>query len=455
MNLKRKLMIGIAIGLVALAGMGFAIKSFLFPANPNGNNAEMGKMNPDGTTDDGEIRYSTFDVYKQEPVTVDASVKLSTDSAYFYDPQKGKIDSVLVKNGQKVKKGALLFTYVSTDKEQQYALEDLLREQTKLYNQREKLIDQLSEATGNVYNYKGDQIAYYWGNNGKQQYYVVEAIGESTTPSTSNNNSDQQDGAAAGATPDMGGAASDASGIKEQIRQVNQQIEELEIKLIRQKEKQNNRVVASADGVVMLDEKGKDNSSVPLVRIVSEDISVVGSVNEYDFYALAEDRPVSIFIPAENRTIQGKIINYDKVPAYTGGANNSTDNQTNTNPVPNSGGGGNNNSAQFNFVVKPDEHIQPGFSAKVNITLPGFVIPNDAVVEENNKFFVFVYKDGRVKKTPIDLMQQGLQKVVLKGLNEGDRLVMFPDGLQDGQKIKIQEHKQFDESQMENPAKGG
>ncbi|MBR7926871.1 biotin/lipoyl-binding protein [Aerococcaceae bacterium zg-ZUI334] len=447
MSLKRKLIIGIIIGLVALLSMAFALKQIFFPNAFMNNQSEIGMMNADGTMDDGEIKYTTFDVYQQDPVTVDASVKLQTDSAYFYDAQNGKIDTVLVKDGQKVKKGAVLFTYVSTDKDTQYALEDLLREQTKLYNQRVELISQLEEATGNLYNYKGDQIAYYWGDNGKQNYYIVEAIGNAPA-TTSSNNANQDSASDSMSEMDMG----DGEGIKAQIRQVNQQIEELEIKLVRQKEKQNNRVVANTDGVVLLNEQGKDSNSVPLVRIVSEDISVVGSVNEYDFYALADERPVTIFVPAENRTIQGKIINYDKIPAYSGAANSSSDNQQNTNFG--SGGNSSNNSAHFGFVVKPSEYIQPGFTAKVNISLPGFVIPNDAVVEENNHFYVFVYRDGRVKKTAIDLIQQGLQKVVLKGLNAGDRLVMFPDDLQDGQEIKILETQPFDETEQPALNKG-
>lgn len=35
-------------------------------------------------------------------------------------------------------------------------IEDALREQTRLYDQRIQLIDQMSQATGLVYNYQGD-----------------------------------------------------------------------------------------------------------------------------------------------------------------------------------------------------------------------------------------------------------------------------------------------------------
>lgn len=431
MNLKKKLIFGILLGLAVLVGVFFILKQTFFPqlgAQPT-TDMQGVVLNPDGTPAEGEVMYSTFDLYMQDPVTVDASVKLKTDTAYFYSADQGKIESVLVKNGQTVKKGAILYNYVSSKKDDRYALEDLKRDQTRHYNQRELLIDQLSKLTGGTYNYRGDLISYYWGNDGKQVYYVVEPIGNNlstsaTTPNTQNTGSESEDGSS--------GGSGDTEGLKSQIRQLNQQIEDIEIKLVRQQEQNNGKVIAKSDGTVMINEEGRESNSVPFIRIVSEDISVTGHVTEYDFYSLAENRAVTIFVPAENRTITGKIIDYDKIPAYSGTME--TNNNNSATQASQSAGA---NGAQFNFVVKPDEYIQPGFTTKVNITLPGFVIPNDTVLEENGKQYVFLYKDGKAHKTEINLIQQGLQKVVLKGLNEGDKLINMPFDIQDGQEIKV------------------
>lgn len=72
----------------------------------------------------------------------------------------------------------------------------------------------------------------------------------------------------------------------------------------------------------------------------------------------------------------------------------------------------------------------------MNITLPGFAVPSDAIVDEEDNY-VFLYLDGKAVKTKIELMTQGLQKVVLKGLNEGDQLIMYPYDLTDGQEVSV------------------
>lgn len=446
MNIKRKLILGIVGGLVALTGIFFFAKNTFFPTNQNEMvGTENAAIGPDGVPTEGEMAYTLYNLFGQDPVTVDASVKLKTDTAYFYQADLGQIESILVKDGQKVTKGTTLYNYKQTSKENQYALEDLNREQTKLYNTRQELIKQLSDYTGGEYNYQGDQIAYYWGNDGKQVYYIVKEIGKSTTtsmavPATNGTDSslsqDSPEGAGDSvevASAPMDVATDPTEGIKDQIRQVNDQIEELEIKLIRQQEQQNNKVLAKTDGIAMVNEDAKDNPNVPVVRIVSESSSVVGSVTEYDFYALAEDRAVNIYIPAEDRTVTGTIVDYDKIPSYSGTSsqNDSTEGMTGAAPT------GGNNSSQFNFVVQPDEPLQPGFSAKVNITLPGFAIPSDAIVEEGQNNYVFLYLDGKAVKTKVELMTQGLQKVVLKGLNEGDQLIMYPYDLTDGQDVSV------------------
>ncbi|HFI0462994.1 TPA: hypothetical protein ACGO1T_000698 [Streptococcus suis] len=439
MSIKKKLILGISLGVLTLAGVFYWInQTFFSVSNDPYMNASGGVIGPDGQVLEGEdMGYQVFEVMTQDPVTVDATIRLQTDAAYFYDASKGKIENILVKDGQSVKKGALLYTYVSDNKDQQYALEDMQREQTKLYNQREELIQSLADLTGQYYNYRGDTIAQYWGNDGKQAYYIVEEIGQ--TASLANGESQVE-----GQVGDLGlVAGGDSEGIKEQIRQVNAQIEELEIKLVRQLEGQNERVIAQTDGQVILNPDGQTNASVPLVRIISDKQSVVGSVTEYDFYALAEDRKVAIHIPAENRTVSGTIVSYDKIPAYAGTGSGTGGDAGGQGAGPSIGqtGAG---ATQFGFVVAPDESLQPGFSAKVNITLPGFVIPADAILEEGDRSFVFINQAGKAVKTEIELIQQGLQQVVLQGLSEGDQLVLFPGDLTDGQEIQVIEPMMFD-----------
>lgn len=97
---------------------------------------------------------------------------------------------------------------------------------------------------------------------------------------------------------------------------------------------------------------------------------------------------------------------------------------------------GGTNGTQYGFTISPDDYIQPGFSVKVQLALPGMVIPNEALVTETDKNYVFLLQDGRAVKTEITLEHQGLQQVVHRGLNFGDQLIMYPFDLEDGQEVQ-------------------
>ncbi|MDK6924029.1 hypothetical protein QP271_25895, partial [Escherichia coli] len=75
----------------------------------------------------------------------------------------------------------LLYKYIQTG-DLQHDIEDALREQTRLYNDRNRLIDNLSKQTGLLYNYQGDTLQGYWAKDGQYYYYVSELIGKSGQP---------------------------------------------------------------------------------------------------------------------------------------------------------------------------------------------------------------------------------------------------------------------------------
>lgn len=404
MNSKRKLTYGIVGGSLVLLLIGTSVYN-IFTGTHQAQQAEQMAMQ------EGNMGYSLYTVLPQDPISLSGRSELQTDTSYFYNPELGEVETLAVADGQTIKKGDLLFSYFQ-DKNK-HDLEDAQREQTRLYNQREELIAQLGKITEALYNYQGDQIATYWGEGGKQHYYVVEEIGVAASQSGESTAEDEQDAG--------------AEGIKQQIRQLNQQIEDVEIKLVRAKEAQHNTVKAQFNGRVMVDERGLTNSQIPLVRIISDDVAIVGSVNEYEFFVLGKERQAVIFVNAEEREVTGKMVDYSTVP--TAQAAPSGDNVT----APSSGG----SAANYSYMIAPDEYVQPGFSVKVRITMPGYQIPQDVIVEEQGRQFVYVYRDGIVKKVPIELTRQGTTQVVMQGVSEGDQLVLFPYDLRDGQTIEV------------------
>lgn len=422
---QHKVLIAISVGLlVLLLALGFVFRSVFFSGGASDNQMQVanravgtempnqladGQLMTDSTTEEGSVVYSTFSLYEQAPVSVNGKAQLKTDQQYFYNAEMGKIASVQVRDGQYVKENDVLFAYEIDSKQAQYDVEDALREQTRLYNQREEILKQLTQLTGYDYNYQGDKISNFWDYSGKQAYYIEEEIGDSTTG---------EDGV---------DTSSEEAALKEQIRQANQQIEDVEIKLIRLKEQQHGRIQAKISGTVILNEAGRENNQVPFIRIISDDISVVGSVSEYEFYTLAEGRPVNLYINAEDREVAGDILSFDQYPVAV--AASDTGQPTNAMPGTSTG------SSQYNFIIKAEEYIQPGFSVKIGIQLPGVVVPTEAIIEEAGQTYVFVYQEGTVEKRAVTIERQGTNRVVHRELSHGETLVLHPYDLQDGQNI--------------------
>lgn len=414
--------IGIAIGFVFIVMMVTMVSQFLTTSNE-------GVSHTHAQDQEGGMVYEVFSLYQQDPISVDGRVDLINDNSYYYDPEKGEVEQIAVQDGQMVKKGDLLFKYLQKG-DLQEEIEDTLREQTRLYNQRVSLIDQLSKQTGLLYNYQGDTLAGYWAQDGNYYYYVSEVIGKSGLPLVSDNPVDE-----ATYQENVQGqteGADSSEGIKDEIRQVNQQIEEIEIKLLRLYNKQHGEVRADYDGKVILNPEGKDRANVPLVRIISQGVQVKGSVSEYEFYLLAKDLPVQVYVNAEDRYVEGTIVRYDEIPP----ASPVSDKSDSPEPI-DPGPGGMNTGTQFGFVVSPDDFIQPGFTVKIQMAPSGIVVPQEAILDEGDQQFVFRYVDGKAVKTPVKIQQQGLQKVVKHGLSVEDQLLLYPFDLKDGQVVEV------------------
>lgn len=405
-------------------------------SNPNGRpiGQRLAYSQDPEEASESEQYYQTMTLYRQEPITINGIAQLKTDQTYYYNAERGDIQEVYVTDGQVIKKGQPLFKY--NEQKAVYELEDTRREQTRLYNQRERLIDQLSEMTGNAYNWQGDLIEGYWTEDG-YQYYVSVPIGKGEYVNKPVNPPVMDESGELVAPPEDGSA----DGIKDQIRTLNQQIEDIDIKVARMLKDQDSQVVAKTDGKVILNQDGKTDSQVPFIRVISEDISVTGSVSEYEFYALGEDRPVNLYVDAEDRDVTGTMIHYDKIPKVSPRSDESNE------PMYNASQGS--SGTQYGFTVKADEFIQPGFTVKVQIGLPGYVIPTDAIVYEGEKTFIYTVQDGVAVKKEIKLERQGVKQVVLRGVEEGEVVILYPYDVKEGQTIQVMDNAEFDQFDME------
>ncbi|AMB98989.1 hypothetical protein AWM75_02795 [Aerococcus urinaehominis] len=380
---------------------------------------------------DQEAAYQVVTVAKQDPVTIDGKAGLKQDDAYYYKPERGDLAAINVSNGQKVAQGDLLFSYQNIEAQQQ--IEDANRQLNRLYNERARLYDQLNSgqamasSAGTTYLAQplSQDLA---GKDGSQAPALADSpgalAGQEGVDQSGVNLLPAADEAATDPASPASGATNDA--IYDQLRQVNQQIEDAEINLSRAQNNTNNLVTAERPGRVVVDEAGRTDSSRPLIRVVSEDSQVQAEAGEYDYYLLSKGQSVDLEIPANGQSTTGEISNYSKLPSQSpslpaaGGS------------VAPSGG-----EAKFAFTVKPKEKIQPGFSVKISFPLKGFALPASALVKDKGKTFVYLYKDGQVKRQEVPTQKQGRQEVVTDQLKAGDQVVVNPEGLSDGQEIEV------------------
>lgn len=364
--------------------------------------------------------HSLLSLYPQESVAIDGQANLQTDDNYYFQNNQGNLDTIFVTDGQVVETGQSLFSYKQTDST--YEIEDAQRALNRLYTQRQEIQNQI---------WAGG-VSASWGQNSKSTPIATPLNTQTDSTDQSNANAD-----ANGWLDSSGSEGVDPSAsLKEQLRQINQQIEDAEINLGRLQSKTNQVIKARSSGRVIINRDAETNPNVPLVRIVSEESSVIGTVGEFDFYLLEEGRQVELEVTATGETMKGEILSFDHVPTGSGTSNSSDSGSQDTvaSPVASSGG-----KAQYQFTIKPEKHIQPGFSVTINLTMPGYIVPETAFKKEGNTYYVYVVRDHVAKKIAVKIEKQGKRYAIKNGVREGDLIIEDFMSVQDGDKVEYDE----------------
>lgn len=344
-----------------------------------------------------EFYYTTHTLYEQDPISVKGKAQLQIDDAYYVKSDEGTVDTVYVEDGQAVEKGDTLYTIRLTGKDAVKAVADLEREQTKLYNRRERL----------QADYQKAQVA----QQNTQSTGEGEDVGNEGEPSAS---------------------GLDPFTISQELAEVNEQIADMDQQVTQARNDLYQVVTAKNGGQVHLNEAGRNDSAKAFIRVISPGTFVSGSVDEYDFFALKEGLAIQLHIPAQERDVKGKIVNFDPLPEIgQGPVGDSGDQETDFSVA------GAEASGQFGFVAEPEEFIQPGFTVEMLIPLSGIAIPKNAVIEEADQAYVFVLEDGKAKKVALQAERQGKKWVTQpEDLPIGTILILDGYDLEDGQTVK-------------------
>lgn len=334
-----------------------------------------------------------YTVAPQEPYLLEGMVDTQVNETYSIDPTKGKIVEVYVQDKESVSEGQALFRYENEVLLEEIA--DIKRQQKRLYNQREEAYQELSQQKQ-----KREQA--------KQNPSTTESSGAEVVDLT---------------VFDESIKASEKA-----IQELTQAIEDVEIKLARLSSKTEEIVKADKAGVVTLNQAGKTNPTEPFIQLTGSSRMIQSSITEYDYEMVHEKQAVSVYVNAQGRTIDGVIESVGTQPQKAASFGR--------------GEGPSVGSSVSRYVVqvKPSEDLPLGFNVQVSIPVSGLVIPENTIVMDGEQEFVWLYEEGKVKKTLIKRQKQGLQQQVIEGLKEGDKIIISPaKDLNDGSSITIKE----------------
>jgi RND family efflux transporter MFP subunit len=99
---------------------------------------------------------------------------------------------------------------------------------------------------------------------------------------------------------------------------------------------------------------------------------------------------------------------------------------------------------------KLDPRILPDMGVKVNFldeqwppkqnATPQVLIPQDAVKDDGGTKVVFLYRDGKAERRAVRLGNvRGNDQEIVAGVNSGDKVIVKPEGIRDGQRVAVKD----------------
>ncbi|GAA0219443.1 efflux RND transporter periplasmic adaptor subunit [Metaclostridioides mangenotii] len=394
MTKKKKIYLSIVAGVVALLAI---IISAVYVNLKKGNN---------------DNAYTSYKIEKPEPLLFKGFVTAEKVYSVFYDQSLGKVTDILVKDGQEIKSGDAILSYKNEEIQSEAdAQENSLK---KLSISVDSAKNNLNNARSKVKDYKNklSQSKNELGNidastsEGQQKKQELKAAINQYEEQLDAQNSvvTQSESALSSAKLDY----KDASKSVDSIRK-----------------KANKNVTAEISGIVSVNEKGKTDPTVPVIKIISKNVVVEGIISEYDYDSIKLRQRVKVRPVSQKEEIGGQIKQINQLPDTE---INVGDNQANSTG----------SLSNYKFLVELDSPVQYGYSVQIKLPIDELRIPKKALIKEGNKEYVYLYISGKVIKKPIKTETKNEVIVVLEGIKEGDVIISNPDKeLKDGDKIEL------------------
>lgn len=178
----------------------------------------------------------------------------------------------------------------------------------------------------------------------------------------------------------------------------------------------SNTIVLTADfdGIVKVNEAGKTDNSVPVIKVYSNEHEVVSSVTEYDIEKIEEGQKVNLSYVNQNKQIEGTIQSISNIPKENSAS-----------------------IANYEISIIPNETIHLGYTTQVLLSQDTMYIPNETIIKEGNSNYVYKFIDGKAIKKRVVCEESGQTVRIIDGLENGDDIIIEPKGLKDQMEVKI------------------
>ena len=354
--------------------------------------------------------YDAVTIKKADDLIFNGSVTAQNVEEFYFDQTKGEVSEILVTNNQEISEDTVVLIY------QNETVQDQITEQQQTLDKLTLAVNNAKENLDNTYTKKQN---------------IQNSLNEAL--STFNNaDADSMEGQAIRQEEQakMDQYKEAIYSQEEVISQAQQALDSANLDLSTStqnielaKNKITTNVAATTDGTAIVEPKGKTNASVPVIKILGKDTIIKALVSEYDYRHLATDQAVEIQLLNSNKKIAGTITEVSILPESTATEGTAT---------------AQSNVANYSFKVKPSENLQYGYSCQIYVPVNELRIPEKAILNEEDKQYVFVYSKGTVKKQPILSENRDGVFVVTEGLKEKDRIISNPSqDLKDGQEVMV------------------
>ncbi|MEC1542982.1 efflux RND transporter periplasmic adaptor subunit [Bacillus halotolerans] len=372
----------IGIGIAALVALFIGINIYRSAAPTSGS---AGQKVETGSLEEKKI---------SSTVMVPGTLKFSNEQYVFYEADKGTLNDIKVKEGDKVKKGTPLVTYTN----EQLSLE---KEQNQLTSESNRMqIDQIQEKL-QALDSKEKELTKQLGKKEAEKQVDSERTELEMQEKT---------------------AQIELKQTELQRQSLANQVSDLQVK---------SEIEGTVISVNQEAASKKSDIQEPVIHIGNpKDLVVSGKLSEYDTLKVKKGQKVTLTSDViQDKTWKGTVSAVGLVP----------DQQDNA-----AAAAGTDQAVQYPLQVKIKGDLpegKPGFKFIMNIETDKRktnTLPSKAVKKEDDQYYVYTVKDGKAKRVDVKIGEVTDDVTEIKeGISKDDQVILNPaDDLADGTEVK-------------------